>query len=190
MLPVVWGNLVIVGNGVGDRLVYRGDPPGDVQAVDVQTGRRVWRFQTVPAPGTPGSETWGDSSARTTGHTNVWAPFTVDSARGLLYLPVGTPSNDWYGGTRPGDNLYGESVVCLDARTGRRVWHFQVAHHGLWDYDLPAPPNLLTVTRAGRRTDVVVVPHQAGLPLRVRADDGPPALADRGACGPGERRAG
>ncbi|MEK0431423.1 MAG: hypothetical protein RL139_1227 [Gemmatimonadota bacterium] len=160
--PVVWGNLVIVGNGVGDRLVYRGDPPGDVQAFDVQTGRRVWRFQTVPAPGTPGSETWGDSSARTTGHTNVWAPFTVDSARGLLYLPVGTPSNDWYGGTRPGDNLYGESVVCLDARTGRRVWHFQVAHHGLWDYDLPAPPNLLTVTRAGRRTDVVVVPTKQG----------------------------
>ena len=160
--PVVWGDLVIVGNGVGDRLVYRGDPPGDVQAFDVRTGRRVWRFRTVPAPGEPGSETWGDSSARTTGHTNVWAPFTVDSARGLLYLPVGTPSNDWYGGTRPGDNLYGESLVCLDARTGRRVWHFQVAHHGLWDYDLPAPPTLMTVQHEGRRTDIVVAPTKQG----------------------------
>ncbi len=160
--PVVWGDLVIVGNGVGDRLVYRGDPPGDVQAFDVRTGRRVWRFATVPRPGEPGAETWGDSSARTAGHTNVWAPFTVDSARGLVFLPVGTPSNDWYGGTRPGDNLFGESLVVLDARTGRREWHFQVAHHGLWDYDLPAPPNLLTVTHEGRRTDIVALPTKQG----------------------------
>jgi len=160
--PVVWGNLVILGNGVGDRLVYRGDPPGDVQAFDVRTGRRVWRFGTVPRAGEFGAETWGDSSARTTGHTNVWAPFSVDSARGLVFLPVGTPSNDWYGGTRPGDNLFGESLVCLDARTGIRVWHFQVAHHGLWDYDLPAPPNLMTVTHERRRTDIVVVPTKQG----------------------------
>jgi quinoprotein glucose dehydrogenase len=160
--PVVWGDLVILGNGVGDRLVYRGDPPGDVQAIDVRTGRRVWRFGTVPQPGEVGAETWGDSSARTTGHTNVWAPFTVDSVRGLVYLPVGTPSNDWYGGTRPGDNLFGESLVCLDARTGKRVWHFQVTHHGLWDYDLPAPPTLMTVMHAGRRTDIVVAPTKQG----------------------------
>ncbi|MBL8995794.1 MAG: PQQ-binding-like beta-propeller repeat protein [Gemmatimonadetes bacterium] len=160
--PVIWGDLVIVGNGVGDRLMYRGDPPGDVQAFDVRTGRRVWRFKTVPEPGEFGNETWGDSSWAFKGHTNVWAPFTVDSARGLVYLPVGTPSDDWYGGERPGANLFAESLVCLDARTGRRVWHFQVAHHGLWDYDLPAPPNLLTVQHEGRATDIVVAPTKQG----------------------------
>lgn len=161
--PVVWGDLVIVGNGVGDRLMYRGDPPGDVQAFDVRTGRRVWRFKTVPEPGEFGNETWEDGSWRYKGHTNVWAPFTVDSARGLVFLPVSTPSDDWYGGERKGANLFGESLVVLDARNGQRVWHFQVAHHGLWDYDLPAPPNLMTVTHEGQRKDVVVVPTKQGM---------------------------
>lgn len=160
--PVVWGDLVIVGNGVGDRLMYRNDPPGDVQAFDARTGRRVWRFRTVPAPGEFGHDTWGGDSWRVTGHTNVWAPFTVDSARGLVYLPVGTPSNDWYGGTRPGANLFGESIVCLDARTGRRIWHFQVVHHGLWDYDLPAPPNVVTLRGRSGPVDAVLVPTKQG----------------------------
>jgi len=160
--PVVWGDLVIVGNGVGDRLMYRNDPPGDVQAFDARTGRLVWRFRTVPAPGEFGHDTWLNESWRHTGHTNVWAPFTVDSARGLVYLPVGTPSNDWYGGTRPGANLFGESIVCLDARTGRRVWHFQVVLHGLWDYDLPAPPNVVTIRRPGGPVDAVLVPTKQG----------------------------
>ena len=160
--PVVWGNLVILGNGVGDRLVYRGDPPGDIQAFDVRTGKRVWRFKTVPQPGETGNETWKDSSWSYMGHTNVWAPFTVDSTRGLVYLPVGTPSDDWYGGERKGANLFGESLLCLDARTGKRVWHFQVAHHGLWDYDVPAPPNLVTVTHNGRKLDIVIAPTKQG----------------------------
>ena len=160
--PVVWGNLVILGNGVGDRLVYRGDPPGDIQAFDVRTGKRVWRFNTVPRPGEFGNDTWRDSSWSYMGHTNVWAPFTVDSARGLVYLPVGTPSDDWYGGERKGANLFGESLLCLDARTGKRVWHFQTAHHGLWDYDLPAPPNLVTITRNGKQTDIVIAPTKQG----------------------------
>ncbi len=160
--PVVWGDLVIVGNGVGDRLMYRSDPPGDVQAFDVRSGKRVWRFKTVPEAGEVGNETWENGSWRTMGHTNVWAPFTVDSARGLVFLPVSTPSDDWYGGERKGANLFGESLVVLDARTGRRVWHFQIAHHGLWDYDLPAPPNLMTVTHEGRRTDIVVQPTKQG----------------------------
>ena len=161
--PVIWGNLVILGNGVGDRLMYRGDPPGDVQAFDVRTGKRVWRFKTVPEPGEFGHETWRDASWKYMGHTNVWAPFTVDSARGLVYLPVGTPSNDWYGGERKGANLFAEAIVCLDARTGKRVWHYQVVHHGLWDYDLPAPPNLLTISSGGRRIDAVAVPTKQGL---------------------------
>lgn len=160
--PVVWGDLVILGNGVGDRLMYRNDPPGDVQAFDARTGRRVWRFRTVPQPGEPGNDTWRDEAWRITGHTNVWAPFTVDSARGLVYLPVGTPSNDWYGGRRKGANLFAESIVCLDARTGERVWHFQVTHHGLWDYDLPAPPNVVTIRRERGPVDAVIVPTKQG----------------------------
>ena len=160
--PVVWGNVVIVGNGVGDRLVYHDDPPGDVQAFDVRTGKRVWDFNPIPQPGEFGNETWEDSSWKHTGHTNVWAPFSVDSARGLVYLPLSTPSNDWYGGARKGDNLFAESIVCLDARTGERKWHFQTVHHGLWDYDIPAPPVLGTVTVDGRRTDIVAVPTKMG----------------------------
>ena len=160
--PVIWRDLVILGNGVGDRLVYKGDPPGDVQAFDVHTGKRVWRFKTVPEAGEFGNDTWKDDSWKVTGHTNVWAPFTVDSARGLVYLPVGTPSNDWYGGARHGAGLFGESLVCVDARTGKRVWHFQLTHHGLWDYDLPAPPNLVTVRHNGAKVDAVVVPTKQG----------------------------
>lgn len=160
--PVVVGDLVIVGNGVGDRLAYRRDPPGDVQAFDVRTGRRVWRFSPIPQRGEFGNETWEDGSWQYTGHTNVWAPFTADTARGLVYLPVSTPSNDWYGGRRKGDNLFAESIVCLDARTGRRVWHYQLVHHGLWDYDPPAPPNLVTIRPGGRRVDAVVVPTKQG----------------------------
>ena len=160
--PVVWGDLVIVGNGVGDRLVYHDDPPGDVQAFDVRTGKRVWDFDPIPQPGEFGNESWEDSSWKHTGHTNVWAPFSVDSARGLVYLPLSTPSNDWYGGARKGDNLFAESIVCLDARTGARKWHFQTVHHGLWDYDIPAPPVLGTVSVNGRRTDIVAVPTKMG----------------------------
>jgi len=161
--PVVVGDLVIVGNGVGDRLAYRNDPPGDVQAFDVRTGKRVWRFGTIPQAGEFGNETWEDGSWRHTGHTNVWAPFTADTARGLIYLPVSTPSNDWYGGGRKGDNLFAESIVCLDARTGRRVWHYQLVHHGLWDYDPPAPPNLVTIRPpGGAPVDAVAVPTKMG----------------------------
>jgi quinoprotein glucose dehydrogenase len=153
--PVIYGDLVIVGNGVGDRLVYKRDPPGDIQAFDVRTGQRVWRFNPIPQPGEYGNATWEDSSWARMGHTNVWAPFTVDVRRGLVYLPFGTPSNDWYGGERHGDNLFAESIVCLDAKTGRRVWHFQITHHGLWDYDMPSPPVLATIHKDGKALDVV-----------------------------------
>ncbi|MEK7401926.1 MAG: PQQ-binding-like beta-propeller repeat protein [Gemmatimonadota bacterium] len=161
--PVVWENLVIVGNGVADRLVYPGDPPGDVQAFNVRTGKRVWRWSAIPLSASDeGASSWEYGSWRTTGHTNVWAPFTVDVTRGLVYLPVSTPSNDGYGGTRPGDNLFAESIVCLDARTGQKRWHFQTVHHGLWDYDLPAPPVLGTVRAGGANRDIVAVPTKMG----------------------------
>jgi quinoprotein glucose dehydrogenase len=154
--PIVYRNFVILGNGVGDRLVYPRDPPGDVRAFDAKTGRQVWSFHTVPQPGETGHDTWGSESWRVTGHTNVWAPMTLDERRGLLFLPVSTPSNDFYGGRRPGQNLFAESLVVLDAATGRRRWHFQAVHHGLWDYDLPSPPNLVTIRPNGRPIDAVV----------------------------------
>jgi len=154
--PIVYRDLVILGNGVGDRLAYKGDPPGDVRAFDARTGKQVWRFNTVPGAGEPGNETWGNESWKTTGHTNVWAPMSLDDSRGLLYLPVSTPSNDFYGGDRPGANLYGESLVCLDAATGQHKWHFQIVHHGLWDYDPPSAPSLVTMTVDGKRIDAVV----------------------------------
>jgi quinoprotein glucose dehydrogenase len=154
--PVIYKDLVIVGNGVGDRLVYRNDPPGDVRAFDARTGKQVWTFHTIPQSGEPGNETWGEESWKFTGHTNVWAPMSLDDRRGLLYLPVSTPSNDFFGGKRPGANLYGETLVCLNAATGARKWHFQIVHHGLWDYDLASPPTLVTITVDGRTIDAVV----------------------------------
>jgi quinoprotein glucose dehydrogenase len=154
--PLVFGDLVIVGNGVADRLIYKNDPPGDVRAFDARTGKRVWTFHTVPHDGELGSETWERGSNHYTGHTNVWAPMTLDVKRGLLYLPVSTPSNDFYGGNRLGANLFGDSLVCLDAKTGVRRWHYQLVHHGLWDYDPPGGPLLIRITHDGRRVDAVV----------------------------------
>ena len=154
--PIVFKDLVIVGNGVGDRLTYRNDPPGDVRAFSARTGKLVWKFNTIPQRGEFGNNTWDNGSWQFTGHTNVWAPMSLDESRGLLYMPVSTPSNDYYGGRRPGQNLFAESLVCLDANTGVRKWHFQIVHHGLWDYDPASAPNLVTLTVNGRRIDAVV----------------------------------
>lgn len=154
--PVVYKDIVILGNGVGDRMAYKQDPPGDVRGFDARTGKQLWRFNTVPADGELGADTWPGDSRKITGHTNVWAPFSVDTARGLVYLPVTTPSNDYFGGRRIGANLFGESLVCLDANTGIRKWHFQIVHHGLWDYDPPSAPILVTISPGGRRIDAVV----------------------------------
>jgi quinoprotein glucose dehydrogenase len=127
-----------------------------VQAFDARSGKRVWSFSIVPrSPNEPGADTWEDQGWRTSGHGNVWAPMALDEARGLLYLPTSTPSSDYYGGQRPGMNLFAESLVCLDAATGKMKWYFQTVHHGLWDWDIPAPPNLVTITVNGQRIDAV-----------------------------------
>src|SRR6185436_11622595 len=109
-----------------------------------------------------GADTWENESWKITGHANVWGVMTLDEARGLLYLPTSTPSSDYYGGRRPGANLFAESIVCLDAATGKRKWHFQAVHHGLWDYDFPAPPNLITITVDGKRIDAVAISAKQG----------------------------
>jgi quinoprotein glucose dehydrogenase len=154
--PVVYKNLVILGNGVGDRLVYRNDPPGDVRAFDARTGAQVWSFHTIPQAGEVGNDTWGGGAWKFAVHTNFWAPMTLDEERGLLFMPVSTPSNDYFGGDRPGNNLFAESIVCLDAATGRLKWHYQLVHHGLWDYDVASPPTLVNITVDGKKLDAVV----------------------------------
>ena len=169
---------MILGNGVGDRLVYRNDPPGDVRAFDAHTGKQVWSFRPIPQPGEFGNDTWGDDSWSYTGHTNAWPPMTLDAARGLVYVPLGTPSNDFYGGRRPGANVFAESLVCLDAATGVRKWHFQIVHHGLWDYDNPSPPNLVTIRVDGRSDRRRRPADQAGIRVRVRSRDRQADLAD------------
>jgi quinoprotein glucose dehydrogenase len=161
--PVIWGDLVIVGNGLWDGFVYERDPPGHILAFDVHTGALAWRFDLIPDPSEFGNDTWEEGSWDRTGHTNAWAPLSVDVDRGLVFAPVGTPGNDYYGGDRLGDNLFAESLVVLDARTGERVWHFQAVHHGLWDWDLPAQPTLFPLTVDGREVDAVAVSSKQGL---------------------------
>ncbi|NNF28134.1 MAG: PQQ-binding-like beta-propeller repeat protein, partial [Gemmatimonadetes bacterium] len=158
----VYGDLVIVGNGLWDGFVYPRDPPGHIYAFDARTGTLRWRFDLIPQEGQPGGETWENGSAERTGHTNAWAPMVLDPERGILYAGIGTPSNDYYGGDRLGDNLYAESLVALDARTGEKLWHFQTVHHGVWDFDLPGAPVLYTATVDGRRIDAVAVAGKTG----------------------------
>ena len=154
--PLVIDDVVIVGSSISDGPRNMTAPPGDVRAFDVRTGRQRWTFHTVPQAGELGNETWEDGSWEYTGNTNVWTTMSADPELGYVYLPIGTPTNDWYGGHRPGDNLFGESLVAVEAATGERVWHFQVVHHGLWDYDLPAAPALVDAVVEGEERRLAV----------------------------------
>ena len=138
-------------------------PPGWVRAYDVRTGRPKWDFHTVPqGPDEFGADTWLDDSWRYSGNTNVWSLMSGDDELGFAYLPIGTATNDYYGGHRLGHNLFAESLVAVDAETGQRQWHFQMVHHGLWDYDLPAAPNLLDITVGGRQVKAVAQVSKQG----------------------------
>ena len=148
--PVIVRGVIVVGSSVMDWWAHRPSPPGDVRGFDVVSGRLLWTFHTVAQAGEPGVETWEKDSWKEAGNANVWAPMSADEELGYVYLPVSTPTNDYYGGHRPGDGLYGESLVCLDAATGKKVWHYQLVHHGLWDYDSPAAPNLIDIAVAGK----------------------------------------
>jgi quinoprotein glucose dehydrogenase len=153
--PTVYKDLVIVGSQIPDRLISP-DDSGDVRAFEARTGKLVWTFSPVPRSAqAAGAQSWENESWRQGSHANVWAPMALDEARGLLYLPTSTPNNDYYGGNRPGSNLFADSLVCVEAATGTMKWYFQFTHHGLWDYDVPAQPNLVTITVSGKRIDAV-----------------------------------
>lgn len=160
--PMVVGDVVIVGSSIADGPQNMTAPPGDIRGFDTRTGRLLWTFHTVAQAGEFGNDTWEDNSWRYTGNTNVWTVMSADQELGYVYLPIGTPTNDWYGGHRLGDNLFAESLVCLDAATGERVWHFQMVHHGLWDYDLPAAPTLVDITVDGRDIKAVAQVSKQG----------------------------
>ncbi|MCH7958654.1 MAG: PQQ-binding-like beta-propeller repeat protein [Candidatus Hydrogenedentes bacterium] len=147
--PAVVNDTVVVGSIVHDGPIRKEAPPGHVRGFDVRTGRMKWIFHTIPQEGEFGNETWENDSWRYTGATNVWSMMAVDEKLGYVYLPTGTPTNDMYGGHRLGDNLFAESVICLNAETGERVWHFQAVHHGIWDYDFPTAPTLIDITIDG-----------------------------------------
>ncbi|MCH7670533.1 MAG: pyrroloquinoline quinone-dependent dehydrogenase [Proteobacteria bacterium] len=151
------GDIVILGGVVYDDPMFdripaklTDVPPGHIRGFDLNTGEQKWIFHTIPQQGEFGNESWEDDSWRVTGATNVWTMMSADPELGYVYLPIGTPGNDWYGGQRLGDNLFGTSIVCLDAATGERIWHYQIVHHELWDYDPPAAPNLVDITVDGR----------------------------------------
>jgi quinoprotein glucose dehydrogenase len=153
--PVICRDVVIVGSSINDGPISREAPRGDIQAFDVRTGKPAWIFHTVPQAGEFGNETWENESWKYTGNTNVWTLMSVDEELGYVYLPTGTPTNDWYGGHRLGNNLFAETLLCLDAKTGKRIWHFQHVHHGLWDYDFPAAPILCDINVGGKRIKAV-----------------------------------
>ena len=171
--PLVVNDVVIVGSAISDiindeMLARKEMPPGDVRGFDVRTGEQLWIFHTVPQEGEVGNETWltrtdeDQASWEYTGNTNMWAWPSADEELGYVYLPLSTPTNDYYGGHRPGSNLFAESLVCLDARTGERIWHFQAVHHGIWDYDFPAAPNLVDITVDGRDIKAIAIVSKQG----------------------------
>ena len=153
----VFENLVIVGSATGEGYM---SPPGDIRAYDVLTGKLVWTFHTVPRPGEFGYETWPKDAWKYIGGVNNWGEMTVDTRRGIVYIPLGSPTYDFYGVDRIGSNLFGTSIVALDARTGKRVWHYQFVHHDLWDLDPSAAPQLTTIRHNGRNRDVVVASNK------------------------------
>jgi len=157
---IVYEDVIIVGFRTSE-----GHPaaPGAIRAYDVRTGELRWSFSAIPAPGSPGSETWPAGYETMAGGANNWAGMALDAKRGIVYAPTGSAVPDFYGVDRHGDNLYANTLLALDARTGQRIWHFQAVRHDLWDRDLPSPPVLLTVNHAGRRVDAVAQPTKHGM---------------------------
>jgi quinoprotein glucose dehydrogenase len=160
--PIVAHDVVVTPSVISDGTTTKEAPPGWLKGVDARTGDTKWMFRSVPQADDFGAETWLNESWRYSGNTNVWSMLTVDDELGYIYLPIGTPTGDYYGGHRPGDNLFAESLVALDIETGQRMWHFQAVHHGVWDYDFPAAPTLLDINTGGRATKAVAQVSKQG----------------------------
>jgi glucose dehydrogenase len=163
--PTVAKDVVIVGSSFREGLTVKthNNTKGLVRAWDVRTGKLLWKFNTIPTPGEFGNDTWEKESWAINGNTGVWSQITVDEEAGLVYLPVEDPTSDLYGGHRPGNNLYGDSLVCVDLKTGQRKWHFQIVHHPIWDYDMPAAPLLMDINVDGRPIKAVAQATKQGL---------------------------
>jgi glucose dehydrogenase/beta-glucosidase-like glycosyl hydrolase len=156
---IVYQDLLIQGTRVGEG---EGSAPGDIRAYDARTGTIRWTFHTIPRPGEFGYDTWPRNAWQTAGGANSWPGMSVDTKRGVVYIPTGSATPDFYGGNRVGANLFANTLLALDAKTGKRLWHFQTVHHDIWDRDLPAAPNLLTITRNGKRIDAVAQIAKSG----------------------------
>ena len=153
--PLVSNDKVIVNSIVIDGPRNKEAPPGHVRAFNPNNGNLEWKFNTIPQAGEFGNETWLEDSWEYSGNTNAWTIMSADDDLGIVYLPIGTPTNDWYGGLRKGDNLFAESLVAVDVDDGQLIWHFQMVHHGVWDYDLPAAPTLIDINVDGRNVKAV-----------------------------------
>ena len=167
----IYRDLLIVGHRVSE---IANAAPGHVRAYDVRTGALRWIFHTIPRPGEPGYETWPPDAWQRVGGANSWAGITVDEARGIAFVPTGSATFDFYGGDRAGDNLYANTLLALDAATGKRLWHYQIVRHDLWDRDLPAPPDLVTIERDGRKIDAVAQITKSGHVFLFERETGAP----------------
>jgi quinoprotein glucose dehydrogenase len=156
----IWENRIIVGSQTGEGY---GSAPGDLRAFDVVTGKLLWSFHTIPHPGEFGYDTWPKDAWTYVGGVNTWGEISIDEKRGIGYFPLGSPTHDMYGGDRKGANLFGDCILALDLRTGKRLWHYQLVHHDLWDYDPTTAPKLLTVKHDGKNVDIVAQPTKFGL---------------------------
>ena len=169
--PLVVGDVIVLGGNGGGRAGggyadggrTKESTPENIRGYDVRTGRLLWTFHILPAEGEPGQDSWGGDSGRYYGNMGAWAPLAADEATGYVYIPLSAPTNPYYGGHRPGDNLYANSLLVLDARTGKYVWHFQMVHHDLWDYDNATPPTLADLKVDGRTVKAVIQPNKTGL---------------------------
>lgn len=168
---VIYKDLLIQGTALGEGYDAA---PGFIRAYDVRTGEIVWTFHTIPQPGEPGYETWPANAYQEVGGVNSWAGMSVDERRGIVYVPTGSPAFDFYGGNRKGKNLYGNCLIALQAASGKLVWYYQLVHHDLWDYDLPAPPNLLTVTHEDKEIDAVAQITKMGMVFLFNRETGEP----------------
>lgn len=168
---VIYRDVLIQGSALGEGY---DSAPGFIRAYDVRTGKIVWTFHTIPQPGEFGYDTWPPNAYQEVGGTNNWTGMSVDEKRGMVFVPTGSPAFDFYGGNRKGQNLFGNCLLALDAATGKLKWHFQFVHHDLWDYDLPAPPNLVTIQHDGKKVDAVAQVTKMGMVFMFNRDTGEP----------------